>query len=176
MNNDYVRVRYVELGLQYLIAAKFATTSRLHLIAGNLYHHGIEILLKSYLLKTYKLADTKNMCHNLLKIWNVIKSEVRDPKLDEFDGIIQELDRFEKIRYPDKMVTEGAAILTGTSRPTKTFAQINPNHTEPIYEMNSEDMDQIINCIVAFTGINFQSYTGWYDEIAKSFMPNIEKL
>src|SRR5713101_2090169 len=95
--------QYLDLAIQYYIAGRSATFAYSTPVAGNLFHHAVEMLLKCFLIDSYSADQLKyEFGHNLKKLWDAIKKVVNDPTLDKFDGIISDLNDFEEIRYPGK--------------------------------------------------------------------------
>src|SRR5437763_7503350 len=91
---------YTELGLQYYIAGRFAALNGLVPVAGNLFHHAIEMVLKAGLLTI--LTEDQLKCqfgHNLTKLWDSFKDLTQSQALSAFGDVIQELDRWEDLRY-----------------------------------------------------------------------------
>jgi len=143
-------------------------------VAGNLYHHGIEYLLKSYLLRTIGIPDIKNLKHNLVKTWNKVKAISGDTDLSKFDDIIKSLDHFERIRYPETVVREGAIIAFSVNKPPTKFSKLNPHRNEPIYEISAQEIDELLRGIIKLTNINFTAYTHWYGNDIDNYLPNLE--
>jgi hypothetical protein len=85
-------------------------------------HHAVEMLLKASLAKDDsggKIAEYRDTYgHKLDRIWKEFRA--RNPRLNldpTFDGLIEELDRFEGIRYPDALVLNGGRLDIGLVEP-----------------------------------------------------------
>jgi hypothetical protein len=111
MSAEAVTREFFRYGCQYYVAGRFGVFAALIPVAANLHHHAIEMLLKGALSKTMKLEELKNkLGHKLEKIWAEFKAGANDPNLSRFDKMIEELNKFEDIRYPDKLLQSGAKL------------------------------------------------------------------
>jgi hypothetical protein len=107
-SEDNMRYAFAGNGFEYYLSARFSFLSKLHYIAGNLFHHAVEMFIKSGLINRYSINELKNMKHNLIKLWDIFIKEhgiIKDMSWENV--IIRELDKFEKIRYPDFRCTYG---------------------------------------------------------------------
>src|SRR5260221_7699546 len=80
-------VQFLNLGIQYYTAGRSAVLAELIPVAGNLFHHAIEMLLKARLSQKLSL---KELCkrpfgHRLSSLWDAFKAEFPAENLDEFD-------------------------------------------------------------------------------------------
>ena len=55
--------------------------------------------------------EMKDLGHRLNNLWARFKVQFPDPGLERFDEPISALHRFESIRYPEKLVGEGAVCV-----------------------------------------------------------------
>ena len=100
--------RFFDLGVQYYVIARFSAIAQLVPVSGNQYHHAVEMLLKAQLARTVSLKVLKQKCsHGLKRAWKDFKKLFPAEDLSPFDGLIRELDHFERIRYPDNVLNEG---------------------------------------------------------------------
>ncbi len=117
----------ISYGLQYYVAGRFATANRFTPVCANLLHHAVELLLKACLsyddsretIEKYGHRK-KGYVHNILLLWVAFKEKQTAPVPVEFDAIVAALHDFEEIRYPEKLILNGAMI------------RINPFVDEPI--------------------------------------------
>jgi hypothetical protein len=174
MSDSQAQYSFAETGLQYMITGRFAMTHRMFQVAGNLYHHGIEYLLKSYLLRTIDIPGIKTLDHDLVKIWDKVKAISGDADLSKFDDIIKSLNRFEKIRYPETVVREGTSIVLSVNKPPTEFSKLNPHRNEPIYEISAQEIDELLRGIIKLTNINITASTSWYGDDIDIYLPNLE--
>lgn len=132
---------FMGLGVQYYIAARYAALARLLPVCGNLYHHALEMFLKAGLSRKHSLESlrSKKFRHKLIDIWNAFKADFPSPELLQFDTTIADIDDFEEIRYPDKVLKNGAQMMIDWgSIPTQS------NRSEPIYRLHVNDLDCLI--------------------------------
>ena len=108
----------IRYGLQYYISGRFATANRFTPICANLLHHAIELLLKACLSYDDSLETIekyghreKGYGHNILLLWDAFKKRQPAPGPVEFDAIVAALHDFEEIRYPEKLIRNGATCL-----------------------------------------------------------------
>jgi hypothetical protein len=85
----------MENGSQYYTAARFATHAGCMPVAGNLFHHAVEFLLKGGLARKRPLSELKQMGHNLDVLWRAFKTDFPDASLERHDQTISSVDRFE---------------------------------------------------------------------------------
>jgi hypothetical protein len=78
-------------GCQYYVAGRYAAFAGFASTVGNVLHHAIEHLLKGGLSKTKSLPELKQLGHNLPRLWEAFKTQVNDPALAQFDGVIATL-------------------------------------------------------------------------------------
>lgn len=99
----------VDFGMQYYGAGRFSAFAHFVPTCGNQFHHAVEFLLKACLayrdpwseIKKYRRQDS--YYHDLEKLWAGFRKWNVDPALAEYDELIAQLNKFEEIRYPEKM-------------------------------------------------------------------------
>ena len=79
----------------YYICGRFAAFSALVPVAGNLFHHAVEMYLKGGLSKSKSLADLKKLSHELPNVWAEFRAQFEEPLLQQFDDAISALHAFE---------------------------------------------------------------------------------
>ena len=77
--------------------------------------------------------------------------------LTEFDAMIDELEKFEKIRYPDEILAHGACIGLGLGK-GKPFTSMTPRQTEPEYQMGVGDVDAFFARLFPLCRLNPKAY------------------
>ena len=139
-------------------------------VAGNLYHHAIEMLLKARLSDTRSLEvlSRRPFGHCLQALWNAFKAEFPGVGLAQFDGTITTLDPFWDLRYPDTVIQEGAQIFfqwtPGIS--TSTFA---PGITPPPrYDLVVTDIDSLVARIFEVSSRNLAFFMNGMNEYARN--------
>jgi hypothetical protein len=161
---------FYNTALEYYISGRAALLCGNSLVTGNLLHHAVEMLLKGQLLKIITLEDLKNpekFGHKLLPLWLAFNALVAD--LAEFDDMIKELDKFEKIRYPDKILRRGAFIVLGFRR-GKAVTKMTPRRKEPKYQLGIGDVDACFAQLFPLCGINPPAYFGFLSPFGRQVL------
>jgi hypothetical protein len=139
--------RFFDLGMQYYIAARLsAVLVGLMPVCGNLYHHAVEMFLKAGLSRKYSMRDLANrnkFGHCLPKIWEAFTADFASPALRQFDTVITNLQKWDEIRYPDKVLREGAAMSVEWVEKTSHTSPSSP----PRYEVNGTAIDNFVKTI-----------------------------
>lgn len=104
---------FFDFATQYYLAGRFAVCAGLNPVAVILLHHAVEMYLKGCLVDKLSLADMKNLGHDLVKLCERLKTTSGDSSLDRFSNTISMLNRFEEIRYPDPMFSNGTVCTLG---------------------------------------------------------------
>ena len=110
-------IEAVRYGLQYYVVGRFATAHHFTPVSANILHHAVEMLLKACLAKDDPL-DTilaygnlkKGYGHDIDRLWQEFKARQTQPVSVEFDAVVAGLHAFEDIRYPEKLIRDGARI------------------------------------------------------------------
>jgi hypothetical protein len=122
------------------VAGRYTAFAGLIPVTGNVFHHAVEMFLKGALAKTKPLSDLKKLGHNLPNIWKEFKAQANDQALDEFDRLIEKLNKFEDIRYPDKIMQEGMMARIDI---TRAGMPVGSTPAVPEYNLCVEDIDQL---------------------------------
>ena len=155
---------FESLGFQYYCCGKLALMAQQMLVYGVIYHHAVEMFLKARLSRKYSLKHLKdNFGHDLPKLWDAFKSECPGQRLDEFDEMILELDSFEDIRYPDKIIGEGA-VITGGWGPVPDN---NPDKP-PRYELGAAEVDRFMMRFFEVCDVNPKFFSNRLNDDARS--------
>ncbi len=156
---------FLSIGIEYYIAARSAAREGLISMVGILFHHAIEMCLKARLSHQYglKKLSQKPFGHDLDALWHKFKAQFPQANLNRFDHTIQAVDAFWKIRYPDKIVAEGAQIFLdlhpypGANRPA----------SPPCYEIVVTDIDHLILEVFEICSRNFSAFVGGRNKYAR---------
>jgi hypothetical protein len=142
---------FMALAVQYLVAGRAAAALKLSSIPGNLLHHAIEMELKSLLVSDIGLEKLRQRKygHNLASLWLAAVGRHPDLGSSARQATVEQLDRFESLRYPDDMIEQGAAIRLGW-----TASDPLPALTVPSYDLVMEDLDDLFQAIFVATGRN----------------------
>jgi len=160
-------VQFLRLGVQYYVAGRSAVLAALLPISGNLFHHAIESFLKARLSQKLSLQKVKALGgrtgHELPPLWDAFKTEFPMARLEEFDGTIADLEHFERLRYPDAVIKEGAEILVGTG----TFIGTPGANPAPRYQIDTLVIDHLVAKIFEVCSRNPAFFTGGMNSYAR---------
>lgn len=172
LNKDRLKELYFSLATQYYITARFAAISMLLPVCGNLFHHAIEMYLKGNLSIKLSEDELKALNHNLKKSWELFKTEVHDPTLSNFDNTIVTLDKFEDIRYPDKIHSKGAIIFVDMG---KGKSYLLPKRPEIEYRINVWRIDALVKILFAKAGFNPQFFMSSLNKNASKYLRELNQ-
>jgi hypothetical protein len=161
---------FFDLATQYYVVARFSAFAGLLLVCGNLFHHAIEMYLKGYLVSKLTLAELKALGHRLQEIWNHCKTEIADAELDNFDQVISDLDKFESIRYPDQILSQGMITLINVKKQHRSAQSAIPKRPEPVHEIVVEEIDSLVKVIFQKSSINPEFFTNALKPEAKTYL------
>jgi hypothetical protein len=150
-----VEAHFLDLGVQYYVAARAAMLAGLVPVCGNIYHHAIEALLKSRLSQKYS-RDTlskKPFGHNLPTLWSEFKNEFPGAAFAQHDRTVTNLDKFERLRYPDDVLQHGAEIVIGGFVGSSSAGR-------PRYELDPPEIDALVADIFQICSKNPTFFTG----------------
>ncbi len=151
--NDRARVEFFRLGVHYYVAGRFAALTRLFPMAGNLLHHAAEMFLKGALVRIVGLDKLHHISHDLNGLWREFKTRFVVSDSDAFDHSIAELDRFERLRYPDKVIREGMEAIFDVFRSHRAKTSGLPK--APLrYSLVLEDVDVLVKLIFEKAQVN----------------------
>jgi len=106
---------FANLGTQYYVAGRLSALAGHMPVCGNLMHHAIELYVKADLVSRVSLSDLKfKYSHKLWKLWEERKAH--DTTLATHDETIKQLDAFDSIRYPEKIIGNGGSMTVGFGR------------------------------------------------------------
>ena len=159
------------LGLDYYIAGRAAAMAGLAPVAGNLLHHAVEMLVKADLSKTIPLVELKarRFGHGLPALWTAFKPNHPAENLSVFDSLIDDLHRFERIRYPDAIMTEGAAIAIGWGT-MKPWAKAVVGPRIPEYFLHINEVDSLVARLFLVCSANPKAFWGTLNSEATRFL------
>jgi hypothetical protein len=164
--SDRERESFFSTACDYYIAGRFAAFSGLNPVVGNLLHHAIEMYLKGALAKTKSLTELdKSFKHDLPKLWEAFKEQTNDAELKRFDATIEELHRFEDIRYPDSILAKGMVeiVRSNTAGSYKSPAV-------PEYRVCVQDIDELVEAAFSAASFNPRLFFGRGQPLAREFL------
>ena len=147
-----LRYKYFEAATHYYVSARFAYFGWMIPTAGNLFHHAVEMYLKGHLSLKLNERERKRLRHSLRRIWRRFKRDMDDPALDKYDSVIKYLDKYEDIRYPEKLVHQGATIQFGLARPPPVATTTGVR--QPEYELYVPEIDELVATLFQKTRLN----------------------
>ena len=154
-NKEDLRHRYFSTATQYYASGRAAYFAQAIPTAGNILHHAVEMYLKGYLVQTHDEGQRRRLGHNLRKIWRRCKQKTNDAALGEFDPIIRDLDAFEELRYPEKIL--GWAVHFELTRApggiTGTAAQ-----KVPRFQLALNEVDGLVAAMFQHANLNPQAF------------------
>jgi hypothetical protein len=151
--NDHARVEFFRLGVHYYVAGRFAALTRLFPTSGNLLHHVAEMFLKGALVRIVGLDKLRNISHDLNGLWREFKTRFVVSDSDAFDHSVAELDRFERLRYPDNVIGEGMEAIFDVFRSHRAETSGLPK-APPRYSLVLEDVDVLVKVIFEKVQVN----------------------
>ena len=160
---------FFETGIQYYVAGRYAAFAGFTPVAGNLLHHALEMFMKGYLSSSLTLEELKKQGHHLGALWRLVKNTNTSGGLDKLDRIVLELDKFERIRYPDSILDAGMmSMITFEDDPVEpTSTQGRP---EPVYQVAVRWVDELVEHIFDLSRVNPGFFTERLNECAKEYL------
>jgi hypothetical protein len=158
---------FARLATQYYASGRFAALSHCIPVAGNLLHHSIEMFLKCFLVKTLTLKELKTLGHNLSVLWSRFSQLHPDPTHATLDSAVAELEKFERLRYPDSIVLEGMQVSFVIS---KAHYSPLPAGPQPPYHLVLEDIDNIAKIVANASGLKRTTFTSGLSAQALKFL------
>jgi len=164
-----------EFGIQYYLAARSAVAAAFNPVCGSIAHHAIEMLLKSCLAKDDsgdQIAEyRKTYGHKLGALWKVFRSRNQHLNLDpEFDLIIEELNKWDEIRYPDQLVLEGGHLDIGFVEPPSSGGQ------HPRFKLYLPALERLASVLIKATGISGEAIRAQAATRMKIYLTQINVL
>jgi len=159
---------FYQIALQYYATGRFAALTGLMPVSGNLIHHAVEMMLKGRLTHTLTLAQmaAPPYRHCLPRIWQAFKALFPGEDLTRFDQFIDLLHDFDSIRYPDRIMRQGAQMAVGFVTENRMGGH-DPARPEPSYRLSITDLDDMLNALFRHCSINPQAYLHAYNDAAE---------
>ncbi len=152
------------MGLQYYLVGRFGAVHGVSPVAANLLHHAVEMILKGRLAHHHSLKVLKNkLSHHLDKCWTEFKILFPTENLTHFDNVVDKLNEFEELRYPDEILRGGAFISCAFVTAARVPAP-GPSVVEPAYVLSVTDIDELMRKLFTLCGINPEGYLGAYSD------------
>jgi hypothetical protein len=161
---------FLDRAFQYYVAARSAALAKLQPVDGSLFHHAIEMFLKARLSQKFSLKQLQDKFgHDLLTLWDAFKAEFPSISLEQFDDTIEALAQFERIRYPDAIIAEGAQFITSWEKSSVPTGIVSGGEAAPPprYEINIADIDRLIAKILKICSRNPVFFTSRLNDYAQ---------
>jgi hypothetical protein len=113
---------FFNYALQYYVAGRSAFFALSFPVAGLLFHHAVEMFLKSLLKERgYMARQLRDVfVHDLNKLWKEYKKLAQKPALGKYDNVVKDINLFERTRYPNKSYTCTTEFRKVAQRPGVT--------------------------------------------------------
>ncbi len=146
MSNNRLGSEYLNIALQYYIAARAASFAYLLPVTGNLFHHAIEMFLKFLLLNKYSAKQLQDKFgHNLEKLWKQYKLLQQDKTLNKYNALIKKLNKFEELRYS---ASKGYTIFIDLKKGNYSYLKESVVKDKNEYRLNLGEIDEFISKIL----------------------------
>ena len=126
-------------------------------MSANLLHHAVELLLKACLAHDDPLDEIREYgqrySHYIDRLWEVFKVRQPTPVASEFDKIIETLHKFENIRYPERLIRNGATISIGVFEVEDPIS-INGQIPDNLYVLMLPKNDRLMGLLFKASGAN----------------------
>jgi HEPN domain-containing protein len=172
---EVLRMLYLTTALQYHITARYAAFAGFVPVCGLLFHHAIEMYLKGQLCRKLDEFQLRNLGHKLEKLWKKFKAEMSDRTLDQFNQVISELDRHERIRYPETIASRGMIGLIQFKPATTRGVQGVATGPQPQFMIVVDDLDALAKTILDKSGVDPRFFTAGLNDDATSFLTRDNK-
>jgi len=161
---------FLERAVDYYALGRIATLTSRFSVAGSLLHHAVESLLKACLVPHRTMPELKRLGHSLPKLWAA--TILLGPSLEsaQRQQTIDSLNRFEKIRYPEDTIAEGAPIIVSIEAPHPDIPiPVRMSYSGPTYRLILEDIDELWSAVFLASGAPPNIFlTGLDPQIAKA--------
>jgi hypothetical protein len=142
----------IDYGLQYYVAGRFATANRFTPVCANLLHHAVVLLLKACLSYEDSRATIEKYGysrggygHDIRVLWAAFKKRQLAKVPIEFDAIVVALHSFEDIRYPEKLIQNGARIRINVFVDEPMCGD--NDQPEPSYRLSLPSIDRLMGLL-----------------------------
>lgn len=150
------RINSVRNALDYYDAGRYSAVIGSSPVCANLLHHAVELMMKACLAKNDTIEQIlaygheQSYRHDLKKLRDALI--VRVPALAEFNSLINDLQQWEAIRYPDSIIEKGAQMTVSLFDTPVVAPSI--SMPEPSYKLQLYDVDRLMGALLVTTGLN----------------------
>lgn len=141
--------QYLSIGTQYYLAGRRAFFIGSIYVAGNLHHHGFEMVLKSSLAQDLPDEELRRKFrHRLKKLWREFKEKSGVMSTPVYDKIISQLDKWEEVRYPRTSPISLSLLASSGEKPEASPLDGLFEQEPRKYVLNLEDLDELFAFLV----------------------------
>ena len=163
---------FMIVGAQYFATARHVALQFVMPVSGTLYHHAIEMFLKGCLIPSLSVPSLKALGHDLNALWAAWKATLQGSGLTRFDHVVAELDRFERIRYPDRIVDERSAIGISLGGPGPDLVD-SMAPSAPKYKLNVKELDDLVIELFRASSTPLAPYFGGLPDPLRTSLPSV---
>ena len=140
-----MKEEYLNIAIQYYVAGRSTIFAGSIPVAGNLFHHAFEMLLKYLLLPSSSARHLKKeFGHSLNKLWRASKKVAKKPALAKFDELVSAVDKVADLRYPAK----GYTFSLSPRKAPQTRASGSATKGLEQYNLNLEEIDEFVTALL----------------------------
>jgi hypothetical protein len=159
--------RLLDTGMQFYAVGRYTVFAGVNLLAGNILHHAIEMILKGALVSrvaasvngTQKdLQDLASVNCRLEDLWAEFKKGLLAQDVARYDRAIRELSRFEDLRGPHKGTIQGRLCSISAAK-GPAISDKSWGRPEPTYDLSLEEIDDLANAILGAAGASPLCFT-----------------
>ncbi len=132
------------------------------------------MLIKGALCEHLDESQRKKPGHDLVPLWGAFKSQVSDPKLDRFDRAIEELDKFEDIRYPDSIAAKGLLCEFSFDPTEPRVSDFSPK--TPRYTLRIDELDALVEVIFQKASVNPRFFFNSLNVAARRYLDRYQAI
>jgi hypothetical protein len=126
-----------------------------HKVAANLFHHAIELVLKYRLLEVHSQTVVRyRFGHNLKRLWKAFKKVVRNPSLGRLDPVINDLHKWEQIRYTWFPRGQSLRMQTSLHDTAATLRSSAAQQGDDVFYLSLPDMDDLFHDLFMAASLN----------------------
>ena len=152
-STEDVRLHFAQLAVQYFVVGRAAAIHQLIPVLGNLLHHAVEMSLKAGLASSHSLSQLKDLGHSLPRLWHAFVAAYPSSDAPTYHAVIDALEKFEELRYPDSILANGAMMRLALHRSHVGPPSPSPSGV-PSYLLVLEDVDELEEAIFSAMNLN----------------------
>ena len=151
-----------EYALQYYVTGRYAVAAQFSPISASLLHHAVELLLKACLsrgdsadvIRQYG-SRNRGYGHRLATLWTEFTRRNPDVGMGQYATVIEALDHFEDIRYPETLVQDGGMITIGMY---EVEPPVGTPQNDRTYMLMLPQIDRLVAQLFQATGLNHEAF------------------